>query len=139
VRLVGLWDDAKVYEQVPRTVKAVDASTLFDLDDEARSCGFKRHHGPGWLVANADTSAQHYLYPFMVHRADHRPEFSPHWRCMLLLRMSDGHEVFSLLDIWPPTFLRIPESLTTQEKTELARRLEGGGLPTAVEWEARET
>ena len=134
----GLWDDAEVYEQVPRTAKVVNASTLVGLDDEARSHGFNRHHEPGWLVANADMFAQHYLYPFMVHCADHRPEFSPHWRCMLLLRMRDGQEVFSLLDIWPPTFMQIPESLTIREKTELAHRLEGGGLPTAAEWEAHE-
>jgi hypothetical protein len=138
VRLVELWDDAEMYEQAARTVKVVDTSILVGLDDEARSYGFNRHHEPGWLATNADMSAQHYLYPFMVHRADHRPEFSPHWRCMLLLRMRDGQEVFSLLDIWPPTFMQIPESLTAREKTVLARRLESGGLPTAAEWEAHE-
>ncbi len=50
--------------------------------------------------------------------------------------MRDGQEVFSLLDIWPPTFMQLPESLTAQEKTALARRLEDGGLPTAAQWEA---
>jgi hypothetical protein len=108
--------------------QVVDASTLAGLDDEARSRGFNRHHGPGWLVANADMSPQHYLNPFMVHRADHRPQFSPHWRCMLLLRMRDGQEVFSLLGIWPPTFMQIPELLTIHEKTELARSSSGGDL-----------
>ena len=58
---------------------------------------------------------------------------------MLLLRMRDGQEVFSLLDIWPPTFMQIPESLTIQEKMDLTRRLEGGELPTAAEWVAHET
>jgi hypothetical protein len=124
-----------VSEQVPRTVKAVDAITLVALDAEARNRGFNRHHGPGWLTANVDMSAQHYLYPFMVHRTDHRPEFSPHWRCMVLLRMHDGQEVFSLLDIWPPTFTQIPELLTVQQKTEVAGRLEAGGLPTAADWD----
>jgi hypothetical protein len=98
VRLVELWDDAEMYEQATRTVKVVDTSILVGLDDEARCCGFNRHHEPGWLATNADMSAQHYLYPFVVHRADHRPESSPHWRCMLLLHMRDGQEVFSLLD-----------------------------------------
>jgi len=124
---------------VPRTVKAVDAIALVALDDEARRRGFNRQHGPGWLIANADLSAQHYLYPFMVHRASQRPEFSPHWRCMLLLRTRDGQDVFSLLDVWPATFTQIPEGLTVQEKTEVAGRLEGGGLPTAAEWEDRTT
>lgn len=128
-----------MYEQVPLTVKVVDASTLVGLDDEARSRGFNRPHGQGWLVTNADMSAQHYLHPFMVHRANHRPESSPRWRCMLLLRMRDGQGRFSLLDIWPPTFMQVPESLTIQEKTELAHRLEGGELPTAAEWVAHET
>ncbi|GAA0367302.1 MULTISPECIES: hypothetical protein [Micromonospora] len=125
-----------MYEQLPRTVKAVDTSALVGLDDEARSRGFNRHHGSGWLTTNADESAQHHLHPFLVHRTNHRPEFSPQWRCMLLLRMRDGQEVFSLLDIWPPTFLQLPESLTAQEKTALARRLQDGGLPTAAQWEA---
>ncbi len=122
-----------------RTVKVVDGRTLVALDDEARCRGFNRQHGPGWLAVNADMSAQHYLYPFMVHRASHRPEFSPHWRCMLLLRMRDGQDVFSLLDIWPATFTQIPESLTVQKKTEIAGRLEGGGLPTAAEWHDHKT
>jgi hypothetical protein len=113
--------------------------TLVALDDEARCRGLNRQHGPGWLTANVDMSAQHYLYPFMVHRASHQPEFSPHWRCMLLLRMQDGQDVFSLLDIWPATFTQIPESLTVQKKTEIAGRLEDGGLPTAAEWDVHKT
>ncbi|MEU7909341.1 hypothetical protein [Actinoplanes sp. NPDC049118] len=126
-------------QDVPQTVKTVDAVTLVALDDEARCRGFNRQHGPDWLTANVDMSAQHYLYPFMVHRASHRPEFSPHWRCMLLLRMRDGQDAFSLLDIWPATFTQIPESLTVQEKTEIAGRLEAGGLPTATERDVHKT
>jgi hypothetical protein len=128
-----------VSQDVPRTVKVVDAMALAALDDEARWRGFNRQHGSGWLTSNADMSAQHYLYPFMVHRASHRPEFSPHWRCMLLLRMRDGQDVLSLLDVWPATFMQIPEALTVQQKTEIASRLECGGLPTAVEWDNRRT
>lgn len=120
---------------MPRTVKVVDAMTLVALDDEARRRGFNRQHGPGWLIVNIDMSARQYLYPFLVHRAGRRPEFSPHWRCMLLLRMRDGQDVFSLLDVWPATFTQIPEALTVQEKTKIAGRLQGGGLPTAVEWD----
>ena len=58
---------------------------------------------------------------------------------MLLLHMQNGQDVLSLLDVWPPTFTQIPESLTGQEKTEMAGRLESGGLPTAAEWDERRT
>lgn len=58
---------------------------------------------------------------------------------MLLLRMRDGQDVYSLLDIWPATFTQIPESLTVQEKTEIAGRMEGGGLRTAAEWDDHKT
>lgn len=58
---------------------------------------------------------------------------------MLLLRMRDGQDVFSLLDIWPAAFMRIPDSLTVQEKTEIAGRLEGGELPTVAEWHDHKT
>ncbi|MET7671584.1 hypothetical protein [Micromonospora luteifusca] len=65
----------------PRTVKAVDTSELIRLDAEAIECRLNRNHGAGWLAAFADPAAVHYLRPVLVHRAAHRPEISPHWRC----------------------------------------------------------
>ncbi|WP_406080908.1 hypothetical protein [Micromonospora sp. NBC_00858] len=119
---------------VPRTVKAIDAAELMRLDDEARDHGFNCHHGAGWLAANADLSTVHYLRPAMVHDAGRRPEFSPHWRCMLLLRVRDGQEVFSLLDIWPASFDQLPESLDAATKSAISYRLQFGGLLTQAQW-----
>ncbi|WP_433349668.1 hypothetical protein [Micromonospora sp. CA-111912] len=119
---------------VPRTVKAVDTSELVRLDAEAIECGLNRHHGAGWLVQFADPGAVHYLWPVLVHRASHRPEFSPHWRCMLLLTMRDGQQVFSLLDVLPASFEDLPETLDAATKTEISHRLEHEGLLTQAQW-----
>ncbi|WP_122982441.1 hypothetical protein [Actinoplanes teichomyceticus] len=121
---------------VPRTVKAIDTAELLRLDEEARERGFNRHHGPGWLATNAAPSALHHLYPVVVHTAGRRPEFSPHWRCALLLKLHDGHEVFSLLDVWPPSFERLPETLDAGTKSAISHRLTRGNLPTQAQWVA---
>lgn len=93
-----------------------------------------RNHGAGWLVEYADPGATHYLRPVLVHRAGHRPEYSPHWRCMLLLAMRDGQQVFSLLDIPPTSFEELPETLDAATKTAIAHQLEHGGLLTQAQW-----
>ncbi|WP_430502997.1 hypothetical protein ACQRWP_15820 [Micromonospora trifolii] len=119
---------------VPRTVKAVDTSELIRLDAQAIECRLNRNHGAGWLAAFADPEAVHYLWPVLVHQARHRPEFSPHWRCMLLLAMRDGQQVMSLLDVLPASFEDLPETLDAATKTEVARRLEYGSLLTQAQW-----
>ncbi|MGS2617638.1 hypothetical protein ACVCAH_24405 [Micromonospora sp. LZ34] len=121
---------------VPRTVKAVDTSELIRLDAEAIECGLNRNHGAGWLVEFADPEAVHYLRPVLVHRAAHQPEFSPHWRCMLLLTVRDGQQVFSLLDVMPASFEDLPETLNAATKAEITHRLEHGGLLTQAQWAA---
>lgn len=119
---------------VPRTVKAVDTSELIRLDCEAIACGLNRNHGAGWLVEFADPEAVHYLWPVLVHRAAHRPKFSPHWRCLLLLTVRDGQQVSSLLDVLPMSFEDLPETLDATDKTEIACRLERGDLLTQAQW-----
>ncbi|MFD6637145.1 hypothetical protein ACFWDN_15155 [Micromonospora chalcea] len=122
---------------VPRTVKAVDTATLIQLDTQAIEYGFSRNHGHGWLAEHAAPHALHYLRPFLVHRAGRRPEFDPHWRCMLLLTVRDGQEVFSLLDVWPASFDRLPETLDRGAKQAVADRLNNGNLPTQAQWAHR--
>lgn len=119
---------------VPRTVKAIDTAELIRLDAEAIAYGFNRNHGAGWLADYAALEAVHYLRPVFVHRAGRRPEFCPHWRCMLLLTMRDGQEVFSLLDVWPASFDHLPETLDSTTKRAIAHRLDYGGLPTSAQW-----
>lgn len=120
--------------EMPRTVKAVDTNRLLQLDEEAAACGLNRHHGVAWLTGFADPEATHYLHPALIHRLDHRPEHSPHWRCMLLLVVRGGEQVFSLLDVLPPSFDSLPENLSTETKNEVIHKLNHGGLPTQAEW-----
>ncbi|WP_431874081.1 hypothetical protein [Micromonospora marina] len=119
---------------VPRTVKAIDTPTLVQLDTQAIEYGFNRNHGPGWLARHAARNSTHYLRPFLEHRAGRRPEFSPHWRCMLLLTMRDSQQVFSLLDVWPASFDRLPETLDRAAKQAIADRLDHANLPTQAQW-----
>ncbi|MEU3457264.1 hypothetical protein ABZ671_27225 [Micromonospora sp. NPDC006766] len=119
---------------VPRTVKAIDTAELIRLDAEAIAYGFNRNHGAGWLAEYAALEAVHYLRPVFVHWAGRRPELSPHWRCMLLLTMRDGQEVFSLLDVWPASFDHLPETLDSAAKRAIAHRLDHGWLPASAQW-----
>ncbi|MGW8646897.1 hypothetical protein [Micromonospora sp. D75] len=119
---------------MPRTVKAVDTATLIQLDTQAIEYGFSRNHGRGWLAEHAAPLAPHYLRPFLVHRAGRRPEFDPHWRCMLLLTVRDGQEIFSLLDVWPASFDRLPETLDWAAKQAIVDRLNHGELSTQAQW-----
>ncbi|MFG1804852.1 hypothetical protein ACGFI4_32405 [Micromonospora carbonacea] len=119
---------------VPRTIKAVDTSELIRLDTEAFHCGLNRNHGAGWLAEFADPAAVHYLWPVLVHRLGHRPESSPHWRCMLLLTVRDGQQIFSLLDVLPASFEDLPETLDAATKAKIAHRLEHEGLLTQAQW-----
>ncbi|MGV9542075.1 hypothetical protein ACWDSF_12185 [Nocardia beijingensis] len=122
---------------VPRTVKSVDTAQLILLDEQARECGLNRHHGAGWLAAHADRTATHYLQPVLVHRLRHRPEFSPHWRCLLLLTVRDGQQISSLLDVLPASFNDLPETLDDPTKSFIATKLQHGSLVTQAEWAKR--
>jgi hypothetical protein len=53
---------------------------------------------------------------------------------MLLLTMRDGQEVFSLLDVWPASFDRLPDTLDPATKDAIAHRQEHGRLPTSAQW-----
>jgi len=134
-----VWEARSVTSEVPRTVKAVDTQELIRLDAEAIECGLSRNHGAGWLARYADPEGVHYLRPFMVHRLTHRPDVSPHWRCMLLLRMRDGQQIFSLLDIMTASFDTLPETLEATTKTEIALLLDHGSLLTQAQWADRNT
>ena len=131
--LLGSWKTHEVSSSVPRTVKSIGTTELVRLDDEARERGFNRHHGPGWLATNAAPSAIHYLHPGVIHNAGRRPEFSPHWRCALLLTLRHDHEIFSLLDVWPPSFEALPETLDAETKSAISHRLLEGNLPTQAQ------
>ncbi|MET7671585.1 hypothetical protein [Micromonospora luteifusca] len=51
-----------------------------------------------------------------------------------MLTMHDGQQVFSLLDVLPASFEDLPETLDATTKTEVAHRLEHGGLLTQAQW-----
>ncbi|GAA3232151.1 hypothetical protein [Nonomuraea helvata] len=122
---------------IPRTVKAVDADQLLQLDAEAVACGLNRHHGVEWLTEYAEPTATHYLHPILAHRLNHRPELSLHWRCMLLLAVRGGEQVFSLLDVLPASFDSLAENLSAETKKEIIHKLNHECLPTQAEWNDR--
>jgi hypothetical protein len=126
-----------VISGVPSLVKAVSTPELVRLDTEAIEFRLNRNHGADWLPKYADPEATHFLRPFMLHRLSHRPEVSPHLRCMLLLRMRDGQQVFSLLDVMPASFDALPDTLDTTTKTRIAHLLDAGGLLTQAQWADR--
>ncbi|MEV7012200.1 hypothetical protein [Streptosporangium sp. NPDC051022] len=120
--------------EIPRTVRAVDTTELLQLNAEAEKCGLSQLQGVALLSEHADRTATHYLWPALVHRLEHRPEYSPHWRCMLLLTVRDGQQVYALLDVLPASFDRLPENLDRATKTEIARKLMNGPIQTLAEW-----
>ncbi|MEU9890680.1 hypothetical protein [Sphaerisporangium sp. NPDC051011] len=115
----------------------MDTAQLIRLDAEAVACGLSRKHGVAWLSEYADRTATHYLWPALVHRLNHRPEYSPHWRCMVLLTVRDGQQIFSLLDVLPASFDQLPENVDAVTKKEVAHKLMHGPLPTQAEWADR--
>ncbi|MEV6968836.1 hypothetical protein AB0M47_27325 [Hamadaea sp. NPDC051192] len=124
---------------VPRTVKAVSTPELVRLDSQAIEFRLNRNHGAGWLTRYADPEATHFLRPFLLHRLSHRPEVSPHVRCMLLLRMRDGQQIFSLLDVMPASFDALPDTLDAAAMARIVHLLDHGGLPTQAEWASGNT
>ncbi|MFE7116215.1 hypothetical protein ACFU99_12435 [Streptomyces sp. NPDC057654] len=110
---------------LPRTIRAVDTDHLLDLEREAAACGLSQRLPVDWLSEHAAAAGTHYLFPVLVHQLRHRPEVSPQWRCQLLLTVSTGEQILSLLDVLPATFDRIPATLDASSKTRIARRMEG--------------
>ncbi len=53
---------------------------------------------------------------------------------MLLLTVRDGQEIFSLLDVWPASFDRLPETLDRAAKQAIVDRLNHGELSTQAQW-----
>ncbi|MEV6969838.1 hypothetical protein AB0M47_32455 [Hamadaea sp. NPDC051192] len=109
------------------------------MDSEAIEFRLNRNHGAGWLAQYADPAATHFLRPVMLHRLSHRPAVSPHVRCMLLLRMRDGEQIFSLLDVMRASFDALPDTLDATATTRIVDLLDHGGLPTQAEWAGRNT
>ncbi|MEV0265842.1 hypothetical protein AB0I49_31530 [Streptomyces sp. NPDC050617] len=109
---------------LPRTVRAVATDRLLDLEREAAACGLSQRLPVDWLREHVPAAGTHYLFPVLVHQLRHRPEVSPQWRCRLLLTVSTGEQLLSLLDVLPATFDQIPETLDAASKTEIARRME---------------
>lgn len=109
---------------LPRTVRAVDTRRLLDLEREAATSGFSQRLPVDWLREHLAAEGTHYLFPILVHRLGHRPEVSPQWRCQVLLTVTTGERILSLLDVLPATFGEIPESLDAASKTDIARRMD---------------
>ena len=120
---------------LPRTVRAVDTCQLIDLAQEAARHGFSQRLPVDWLQAHLAAEATHYLFPTLVQRLTHRPEVPLQWRCQQLLTVSTGEQIRGLLDVLPDTFDKIPETLDTASKKDIANRIEHA--VTVREWMER--
>ncbi|MEV7022640.1 hypothetical protein [Kitasatospora sp. NPDC093558] len=120
---------------LPRTVRALDTDQLLALEQEAAACRLNRRLPVAWLREHLAPEATHYVVPVLVHRLSHRPEVSPHWRCRLLLTVRSGEEIWSLLDVLPDTFDRLPETLGAASRKDIVGRMERA--VTQVEWAER--
>ncbi|EST32814.1 hypothetical protein [Streptomyces niveus] len=109
---------------LPRTVRAVDTTSLLDLAQEAALHGFSQRLPVEWLQENLAAEATHYLFPTLVHRLAHRPETPLQWRCQQLLTVSTGEQILGLLDVMPGTFDKISETLDTASKVDIVSRIE---------------
>src|SRR5512147_2927570 len=109
---------------LPRTVRAVDTAQLLDLEQEAAICGFSQRLPVNWIQEHLAVAATHYLFPTLVHPLRHRPQVSPQWRCLLLLTVSTGEQIKSLLDVLPDTFDKIPETLNVASRMDIISRTE---------------
>ncbi|MFC9746422.1 hypothetical protein [Streptomyces niveus] len=109
---------------LPRTVRAVDTTSLLDLAQEAALHGFSRRLPVDWLRDHLAAEATHYLLPTLVHRLAHRPETPLQWRCQQLLTVSTGEQILGLLDVMPGAFNKLPETLDTASKDDIVSRIE---------------
>ncbi|MEU1493538.1 hypothetical protein ACFYPA_28870 [Streptomyces sp. NPDC005775] len=119
----------------PRTVRAVDTAQLLDLAREADMHSFSQRLPVHWLRQHLAAEATHYLFPTLVQRLTHRPETPLQWRCRQLLTVITGEQIRGQLDVLPDTFDKIPETLETASKKDIASRIERA--VTVREWMER--
>ncbi|MGW4983797.1 hypothetical protein [Streptomyces mirabilis] len=109
---------------LPRQVKVVDTKTLLALEASAGTLELNQRLMLKWLTENVNPAGGHYLWPALWHRYSHRPEVSPHLRCELLLRLLDGEQVVSLLDVMPDDFETLPAVRSRSEGMEVRELLD---------------
>ena len=120
--------------KLPAAVKAVNTADLIGLQTEAREYGMNQRLVPKLVSRIAAPDGTHYLMPILVHRLDHRPEISPHWRCFALLTTSTGEQVLSLLDMLPETFDAIPHTMSRRQQRAARDVFQGGTVRSVREW-----
>ena len=114
-------------------MRAVDTPALLELERRAADWSLNQRLPLDWLELNVDPGGRHYLQPALVHTFTHRPEVPAHWRCELLLALREGDQVLSLLDLMPEDFATVPETLTQEEKREVAERM--SAARSVAEWQ----
>lgn len=123
------------YAGLPRQVKTVDTATLVALEARARELGLNQRLDPEWVTAHVDPDAVHHLFPGLWNHWTHRPDLPRQLRCLVLLRMGDGREVMSLLDMHPDEFAPLPREPSRELERRIAHRLVNGPMTTVLEWE----
>ncbi|MFB7391964.1 MULTISPECIES: hypothetical protein [unclassified Streptomyces] len=120
---------------VPREVKRLDTAALLALEERALELVLNQRLDPVWVEAHAASDGTHYLWPALWNSLPHRPEVPRQLRCELLLTLSGGQHVMSLLDMLPEDFAPLPKVTSRDEGMRVSRLLDES--PTVWEWQAR--
>ncbi|OOC53602.1 MULTISPECIES: hypothetical protein [Nocardiopsis] len=124
-------------QPLPREVKVIDSSSLFRLEERARALGLNQRLDPAWVQANAAPDGSHYLWPALWNSLSHRPDVPRQLRCELLVTLSTGGRVLSLLDVLPDGFTSLPRVTSREEGMHVSRLLDRA--PSVREWLLRES
>ncbi|PXX71647.1 hypothetical protein DFR70_1011081 [Nocardia tenerifensis] len=92
-----------------RVLKAVDTDALCALYSD----GFP------WLRAHLDPEGMHYLVPDPSDFQWPGPEGTLLWECRVLVRMSDGEQVTSTVEVAPETFTALPSTVPRRRQRQL--------------------
>ncbi|MFB6625233.1 hypothetical protein ACFCWD_13485 [Streptomyces sp. NPDC056374] len=120
---------------VPREVKRLDTAALLALEERALELVLNQRLDPVWVEAHAASDGTHYLWPALWNNLPHRPEVPRQLRCELLLTLSGGQHVMSLLDMLPEDFAPLPRVTSRDEGMRVSRLLDES--PTVWEWQTR--
>ncbi|MBT2403673.1 MULTISPECIES: hypothetical protein [unclassified Streptomyces] len=121
---------------VPREVKVIDTALLLRLEERADDLSLNQRLDPAWVLANAAPDGTHYLWPALWNSLAHRPAIPRQLRCELLIMLSEGGYVMSLLDVLPDDFTPLPRVTSRDEGMRISRLLDRA--PSVREWLLRE-
>ncbi|MCX4776052.1 hypothetical protein [Streptomyces sp. NBC_01264] len=108
--------------------QGLDTEAVCAVNDEARRLRLGLGGGGSWLRAHLAPDGVHYLLP---DPANYYWPGTPNseggeidwWQCTMLLQMSDGEQVGSMVAVLPETFTALPSTLLRKEQLRLVHRV----------------